>query len=63
MDEVKDLFVDWLDFVYGSEVIDNFIFFKLFKFWEEEFYKDMEVLNVSVVDFFVFVFGSRFLFI
>lgn len=48
LEEAKDLLSDWLDSTLGSEVTDNSIFSKLPKFWEEEFHKDMEALNVSV---------------
>lgn len=48
MEEAKDLLSDWLDSTLGSEVTDNSIFSKLPKFWEEEFHRDMEALNVSV---------------
>lgn len=55
LEEVKDLFFDWLDFIFGCDVIDNFIFFKLFKFWEGDFYRDMEVLNVFFLDVLIWV--------
>merc|ERR1711981_1204215 len=42
----KDLLSDWLDKKHGSEVKDNAIFAKLPKYWEEEFHRDMESLNV-----------------
>lgn len=48
LEEAKDLLSDWLDSTLGSEVTDNSIFSKLPKFWEGEFHKDMEALNVSV---------------
>ena len=48
LEEAKDLLSDWLDSTLGSEVTDNSIFSKLPKFWEEEFHRDMETLNVSV---------------
>ncbi|XP_070420610.1 cysteine--tRNA ligase, cytoplasmic isoform X3 [Equus przewalskii] len=50
LDEAKDLLSDWLDSTHGSEVTDNSIFSKLPKFWEEEFHKDMEALNVLPPD-------------
>lgn len=59
MDEAKDLLSDWLDSTHGSEVTDNSIFSKLPKFWEEEFHKDMEALNVSAADFLVLALGPR----
>jgi len=42
----KDLFSDWLDKKHGADVTDNAIFAKLPKYWEEEFHRDMEALNV-----------------
>ncbi|XP_023566500.1 cysteine--tRNA ligase, cytoplasmic isoform X2 [Octodon degus] len=50
MEEAKDLLSEWLDSTSGSEVTDNSIFSKLPKFWEEEFHKDMEALNVLPPD-------------
>ncbi|XP_014651248.1 PREDICTED: cysteine--tRNA ligase, cytoplasmic isoform X1 [Ceratotherium simum simum] len=50
LEEAKDLLSDWLDSTRGSEVTDNSIFSKLPKFWEEEFHKDMEALNVLPPD-------------
>lgn len=47
LEEAKDLLSDWLDSEFGSQVTDNSIFSKLPKFWEGEFHKDMEALNVS----------------
>ncbi|XP_071452859.1 cysteine--tRNA ligase, cytoplasmic [Hetaerina americana] len=46
MEESKDLFSEWLDHMYGSTVEDNSIFSKLPRYWESEFHKDMESLNV-----------------
>jgi len=46
----KDLFADWLDKKHGAEVTDNAIFAKLPKYWEEEFHRDMEALNVLPAD-------------
>lgn len=48
LEEAKDLLSDWLDSTLGSDVTDNSIFSKLPKFWEGEFHRDMEALNVSV---------------
>ena len=45
--EAKDVLAPWLDKQKGSEVTENSIFSELPKFWEEEFHKDMEALNVS----------------
>eukprot|EP00105_Crassostrea_gigas_P045421 XP_019929569.1 PREDICTED: cysteine--tRNA ligase, cytoplasmic [Crassostrea gigas] len=43
----KDVLCDWLDKTHGSEVTDNSIFARLPQFFEEDFHKDMEALNVS----------------
>lgn len=43
----KDAFSEWLDGLYGATVTDNTIFGKLPKYWEQEFHKDMDALNVS----------------
>uniref|UniRef100_A0A669R118 cysteine--tRNA ligase n=1 Tax=Phasianus colchicus TaxID=9054 RepID=A0A669R118_PHACC len=50
LEEAKDLLSDWLDSRFGSQVTDNSIFSELPKFWEEEFHKDMEALNVLPPD-------------
>uniref|UniRef100_A0A8C0I8J9 cysteine--tRNA ligase n=1 Tax=Bubo bubo TaxID=30461 RepID=A0A8C0I8J9_BUBBB len=50
LEEAKDLLSDWLDAKFGSQVTDNSIFSKLPKFWEGEFHKDMEALNVLPPD-------------
>ncbi|XP_042528512.1 cysteine--tRNA ligase, cytoplasmic isoform X1 [Dipodomys spectabilis] len=50
LEEAKDLLSDWLDSTGGSSVTDNSIFSKLPKFWEGEFHKDMEALNVLPPD-------------
>lgn len=47
LENSKDLLADWLDRRFGSQVTENSIFFNLPKFWEEEYHKDMEALNVS----------------
>lgn len=47
LENSKDLLADWLDKQFGSQVTENSIFFNLPKFWEEEYHKDMEALNVS----------------
>lgn len=48
--EAKDVLAPWLDKLKGSEVTENSIFSDLPKFWEEEFHKDMEALNVLPAD-------------
>ncbi|XP_062051624.1 cysteine--tRNA ligase, cytoplasmic isoform X2 [Lepus europaeus] len=50
LEEAKDLLSEWLDSRFGSEVTDNSIFSTLPKFWEAEFHKDMEALNVLPPD-------------
>ncbi|CAJ1050147.1 cysteine--tRNA ligase%2C cytoplasmic isoform X2 [Xyrichtys novacula] len=50
MESSKDLLADWLDKQFGSEVTENSIFSILPKFWEAEFHKDMEALNVLPAD-------------
>lgn len=47
LEEAKDVLSEWLDSKFGSQVTDNSIFSNLPKFWEEEYHKDMEALNVS----------------
>lgn len=42
----KDALSDWLDGKYGSTVAENSIFETLPRFWENEFHKDMNALNV-----------------
>merc|ERR1719309_533640 len=48
--EAKDVLADWLDSKLGSTVIDNQIFSELPRYWENEFHKDMESLNVLPAD-------------
>ncbi|GFO03375.1 cysteine--tRNA ligase, cytoplasmic-like [Plakobranchus ocellatus] len=48
--EAKDVLAPWIDKQKGSEVTDNSIFSDLPKYWEEEFHKDMEALNVLPAD-------------
>lgn len=48
--EVKDVLAPWLDKQLGSTVTENSIFSDLPKYWEEEFHKDMEALNVLPPD-------------
>ncbi|TNM90586.1 hypothetical protein fugu_002875 [Takifugu bimaculatus] len=50
LENSKDLLADWLDKQFGSQVTENSIFFNLPKFWEEEYHKDMEALNVQPPD-------------
>lgn len=42
----KDPLSDWLDGFLGSSVSDNSIFSSLPRFWESEYHKDMDALNV-----------------
>lgn len=48
--EAKDLLSDWLDSKYGSSVTENKIFGELPRYWEQEYHKDMEALNVQPAD-------------
>lgn len=48
LEKAKDLLSDWLDSQLGTQVTDNSIFSELPQFWEAEFHKDMEALNVSL---------------
>ncbi|XP_037373291.1 cysteine--tRNA ligase, cytoplasmic isoform X2 [Talpa occidentalis] len=50
LEQAKDLLSDWLDSTLGSETMDNSIFSELPRFWEGEFHKDMEALNVLPPD-------------
>ncbi|XP_015193710.2 cysteine--tRNA ligase, cytoplasmic isoform X1 [Lepisosteus oculatus] len=50
LEEAKDLLSDWLDSQFGSQVTDNSIFSLLPKYWEGEYHKDMEALNVLPPD-------------
>lgn len=43
----KDPLSDWLDSLLGSSVADNSIFSQLPRYWEAEFHKDMDALNVA----------------
>lgn len=46
LDSSKDLLSDWLDAQFGSEVKENSIFSVLPKYWEGEYHRDMDALNV-----------------
>ncbi|KAM9366087.1 cysteine--tRNA ligase, cytoplasmic [Symphorus nematophorus] len=50
LDNSKDLLADWLDKQFGSQVTENSIFSTLPKYWEGEYHKDMEALNVLPPD-------------
>ncbi|XP_060768021.1 cysteine--tRNA ligase, cytoplasmic isoform X1 [Neoarius graeffei] len=50
LEEAKDLLADWLDSQFGSQVTENSIFSLLPKYWEGEYHKDMEALNVLPPD-------------
>ena len=47
LDASGDALSDWLDRQFGSQVTDNAIFDYLPKFFEAEFFRDMDALNVS----------------
>lgn len=48
LQQSKDALSDWLDKKLGSTVTENSIFESLPRFWENEFHKDMNALNVSL---------------
>uniref|UniRef100_A0A4W4H4I0 Cysteine--tRNA ligase, cytoplasmic n=1 Tax=Electrophorus electricus TaxID=8005 RepID=A0A4W4H4I0_ELEEL len=50
LEEAKDLLAEWLDSQFGSQVTENSIFSLLPKYWEGEFHKDMDALNVLPPD-------------
>ncbi|XP_069544783.1 cysteine--tRNA ligase, cytoplasmic isoform X1 [Brachyistius frenatus] len=50
LENSKDLLADWLDKQFGSQVTENSIFSILPKYWEGEYHKDMEALNVLPPD-------------
>ncbi|XP_008308918.1 cysteine--tRNA ligase, cytoplasmic [Cynoglossus semilaevis] len=50
LENAKDMLADWLDKQFGSQVTENSIFSLLPKYWEGEYHKDMEALNVLAPD-------------
>ncbi|KAM4592432.1 cysteine--tRNA ligase, cytoplasmic isoform 2-T2 [Odontesthes bonariensis] len=50
LENSKDLLADWLDKQFGSQVTENSIFSILPSYWEGEYHKDMEALNVLPPD-------------
>ncbi|KAI8646810.1 cysteinyl-tRNA synthetase [Parasitella parasitica] len=46
----QDIISSWLDSRKGQEVIDPKVFRELPAFWEQEYFKDMEALNVRAPD-------------
>ncbi|XP_035252736.1 cysteine--tRNA ligase, cytoplasmic-like [Anguilla anguilla] len=46
LEEARDLLSDWLDSRLGSQVSENSIFSLLPKYWEGEYHKDMDALNI-----------------
>ncbi|XP_056134099.1 cysteine--tRNA ligase, cytoplasmic isoform X2 [Lampris incognitus] len=50
LENARDLLSDWLDNQFGSSVTENSIFYILPKYWEGEYHKDMEALNVLPPD-------------
>ncbi|KAM5316950.1 cysteine--tRNA ligase, cytoplasmic [Glossophaga mutica] len=50
LEAARDVLSDWLDSEHGSEVTDNSIFSELPRFWEGEFHRDMQALNVLPPD-------------
>lgn len=49
LENAKDMLADWLDKQFGSQVTENSIFSLLPKYWEGEYHKDMEALNVNEI--------------
>lgn len=47
LQQSKDALSDWLDKKDGSTITENSIFESLPRFWENEFHKDMNALNVG----------------
>ncbi|XP_073321025.1 cysteine--tRNA ligase, cytoplasmic isoform X1 [Pagrus major] len=50
LENSKDLLSEWLDKQFGSEVTENSIFSTLPNYWEGEYHKDMDALNVLPPD-------------
>ncbi|XP_033841246.1 cysteine--tRNA ligase, cytoplasmic isoform X1 [Periophthalmus magnuspinnatus] len=50
LESSKDLLSEWLDKQFGTSVIENSIFSTLPKYWESEYHKDMDALNVLPPD-------------
>ncbi|KAM4617669.1 cysteine--tRNA ligase, cytoplasmic isoform 2-T2 [Discoglossus pictus] len=50
LEQSSDLLSDWLDMKQGAQVTDNSIFSQLPKYWEGEYHKDMDALNVLPPD-------------
>lgn len=51
--ESHDPLSDWLDKKHGASVTQNSIFNKLSQYWEEEYHKDMDSLNVNTFLYFL----------
>lgn len=47
LSQCEDPLAVWLDSKLGSTVKNNAIFSSLPRYWEDEFHKDMDALNVS----------------
>ncbi|XP_058979756.1 cysteine--tRNA ligase, cytoplasmic-like [Musca domestica] len=50
LSEAKDPISDWLDLKKGSTINDNAIFESLPRYWEDQFHKDMQSLNILPPD-------------
>nr|XP_039251784.1 cysteine--tRNA ligase, cytoplasmic-like [Styela clava] len=48
--DCKDPLAEWLDAQFGGFITDNSIFSELPRYWEKEYFKDMEALNVAPAD-------------
>ncbi|KYN07250.1 PREDICTED: cysteine--tRNA ligase, cytoplasmic [Cyphomyrmex costatus] len=44
--EARDPLADWLDKIKGSTITEHSIFNKISQYWEAEFHKDMDALNI-----------------
>nr|KAG5702360.1 hypothetical protein BaRGS_002142 [Batillaria attramentaria] len=50
LDVGRDVLAGWMDKKHGSEVTENAIFSDLPRYWEEEFHRDMDALQVLPAD-------------
>lgn len=54
--EVRDPLAEWLDKKKGAMVTEHSIFTKLSQYWEQEFHKDMDSLNVKLNILFIIIY-------
>lgn len=50
INQCRDPLSVWLDSKLGTTVKDNAIFSSLPRYWEQEFHKDMDALNASIME-------------